>query len=104
MQWTNEARGGFSRAERPVRPVINDEIFGYEKVNVAQQRRDPESILNWAERRIRMRKECPELGWGDFTVLSQCPRGVSDSVRLPWRVYADPAQFFKPTAILGGRS
>ena len=69
MQWTNEPRGGFSRAERTVRPVINDEIYGYEKVNVAQQRRDPESLLNWTERRIRMRKECPELGWGDFTVL-----------------------------------
>jgi maltose alpha-D-glucosyltransferase/alpha-amylase len=38
-------------------------------VNVAQQRREPESLLNWVERRIRMRKECPEFGWGDFTVL-----------------------------------
>ena len=69
MQWTNEPRGGFSRAERPVRPVISDAIYGYEKVNVAQQRRDPESLLNWTERRIRMRKECPELGWGEYTVL-----------------------------------
>jgi maltose alpha-D-glucosyltransferase / alpha-amylase len=69
MQWTNEPHGGFSRAERTVRPVINDEVYGYEKVNVAQQRRDPESLLNWSERRIRMRKECPEFGWGDFTVL-----------------------------------
>src|SRR5919109_1083348 len=69
MQWTNEPRAGFSRAERPVRPVINDETYGYEKVNVAEQRRDPASLLNWTERRIRMRKECPELGWGEYTVL-----------------------------------
>ena len=69
MQWTNEPHAGFSKAERTVRPVINDETYGYEKVNVAQQRRDPESLLNWTERRIRMRKESPELGWGDFTVL-----------------------------------
>jgi len=69
MQWTNEPRGGFSRAERPVRPVISDAVYGYEKVNVAQQRREPESLLSWTERRIRMRKECPELGWGDYTVL-----------------------------------
>ena len=69
MQWTNELRGGFSRAERTVRPVISDEVYGYEQVNVVQQRREPESLLNWTERRIRMRKECPELGWGDFTVL-----------------------------------
>jgi maltose alpha-D-glucosyltransferase/alpha-amylase len=69
MQWTPERHGGFSRAERTVRPVIDDDKFGYRVVNVADQRRDPESLLNWTERRIRMRKECPEFGWGDFTVL-----------------------------------
>jgi maltose alpha-D-glucosyltransferase/alpha-amylase len=69
MQWTPERHGGFSRAERTVRPVIDDDKFGYRVVNVADQRRDPESLLNWTERRIRMRKECPQLGWGDFTVL-----------------------------------
>jgi maltose alpha-D-glucosyltransferase/alpha-amylase len=69
MQWTPERHGGFSRAERTVRPVIDDDKFGYRVVNVADQRRDPESLLNWTERRIRMRRECPEFGWGDFTVL-----------------------------------
>jgi maltose alpha-D-glucosyltransferase/alpha-amylase len=69
MQWTSERHGGFSRAERPVRPCIDDEGFGYRTVNVADQRRSPASLLNWTERRIRMRKECPELAWGDFTVL-----------------------------------
>jgi maltose alpha-D-glucosyltransferase/alpha-amylase len=33
------------------------------------QRRDPNSLLNWMERMIRMRKEVPEIGWGDFTFL-----------------------------------
>jgi maltose alpha-D-glucosyltransferase/alpha-amylase len=69
MQWTSERHGGFSRADRTVRPCIEDDTFGYRTVNVADQRRDPESLLNWTERRIRMRKECPELGWGDFTIL-----------------------------------
>jgi maltose alpha-D-glucosyltransferase / alpha-amylase len=36
---------------------------------VADQRREPHSLLNWTERRIRMRKECPELSWGDYVVL-----------------------------------
>jgi hypothetical protein len=27
-------------------------------------------MLNWTERIIRMRKEVPEIGWGDFTVLN----------------------------------
>jgi glycosidase len=34
-------------------------------VNVTRQRRDPESLLNWMERLIRRRRECPELGWGE---------------------------------------
>jgi len=69
MQWTPERHGGFSRAERTVRPCIDDDTYGYRVVNVADQRRDPGSLLNWIERRIRMRKECPELGWGEGTVL-----------------------------------
>ena len=108
MQWTNEPHAGFSKAERTVRPVISDEIYGYEKVNVAQQRRDPESLLNWTERRIRMRKECPELGWGEFSVLRvDVPevlaahghaRGVGPPLRLPRRVHAHAPQFLEPAA------
>ena len=33
------------------------------------QRRDPGSLLNWFERLIRRRRECPELGFGTLTVL-----------------------------------
>jgi maltose alpha-D-glucosyltransferase/alpha-amylase len=69
MQWTSDRHGGFSRGERVVRPVIDDETYGYRTVNVADQRRDPDSLLNWTERRIRMRRECPEISWGNFTVL-----------------------------------
>jgi maltose alpha-D-glucosyltransferase/alpha-amylase len=69
MQWTSERHGGFSHAERTVRPAIDDAEYGYRKVNVADQRREPGSLLNWCERRIRMRKECVEFGYGDFTVL-----------------------------------
>jgi maltose alpha-D-glucosyltransferase/alpha-amylase len=69
MQWSADHHGGFSRASRIVRPVIDDETYGYRTVNVAAQRRDPGSLLNWTERVIRARKECPEIGWGEFTVL-----------------------------------
>ena len=34
-------------------------------VNVQAQRTDPDSLLNWFERLIRLRKELPEIGWGD---------------------------------------
>ena len=69
MQWSTEPHGGFT-APTPCCPVISDGPYGYEHVNVADQRRDPDSLLNWTERIIRMRKEVPEIGWGDFEVLA----------------------------------
>ena len=84
MQWSTEPHGGFSRAKKPVVPVISGGPHGYERINVAEQRRDPESMLNWTERIIRMRMECPEIGWGDFRSMST----GSDSVlalRYDWR-------------------
>ena len=69
MQWSSDRHAGFSTARTVVRPVINDPVFGYERVNVADQRRDKDSLLNFTERMIRMRKECPEISWGTFSVL-----------------------------------
>jgi maltose alpha-D-glucosyltransferase / alpha-amylase len=84
MQWTSDRHGGFSRAKRVVRPVIDDPTYGYEQVNVARQRRDPDSLLNWTERIIRNRKECPEISWGDFAVLrTNVPEVLA--LRYDWR-------------------
>ena len=72
MQWSAAPNGGFSAADDPgalCRPVTEGE-FGPERVNAFAQRRDPDSLLNWMERLIRRRRECPELGWGRFTALS----------------------------------
>jgi len=70
MQWSNEPHGGFTAGEKPILPVIGEGPYGYVHVNVADQRRHPESLLNWMERIVRMRKEIPEIGWGDFSFLS----------------------------------
>ena len=70
MQWSAERHGGFSTARRTVRPVISDPIYGYKRVSVEAQRRDPQSLLNWIERKIRMRRECPEISWGDWKILN----------------------------------
>jgi maltose alpha-D-glucosyltransferase/alpha-amylase len=71
MQWTAEANGGFSRCEpgETQVPVISDGPYAYERVNVADQRWREDSLLNRIERAIRVRKECPEFGWGRWTVL-----------------------------------
>jgi len=69
MQWTNEKNAGFTTADTAFRPVINKGEYSYEKVNVAQQSRDPQSLLNWTARTIKLRKECPEIGLGSYSVV-----------------------------------
>jgi maltose alpha-D-glucosyltransferase/alpha-amylase len=84
MQWSTEPQAGFTHADKPVMPVIGTGAYGYDKVNAADQRRDPDSLMNWTERIIRMRKEVPEIGWGDFTLLDTGHEGVL-AMRYDWR-------------------
>jgi maltose alpha-D-glucosyltransferase/alpha-amylase len=84
MQWSDEPNAGFTKSSRPVVPVISTGAFGYEHVNVAQQRRDPNSLLNWTERIIRMRKEVPEIGWGDYEVIPTRDHAIL-VIRYDWR-------------------
>jgi maltose alpha-D-glucosyltransferase / alpha-amylase len=69
MQWSTEPNAGFTTHPKPILPVIADGAYGFRQLNVAMQRKDPNSFLNWMERMIRMRKEIPEIGWGDFSFL-----------------------------------
>jgi len=71
MQWSADSNGGFSKAppKKLPRPVISEGAYRYETVNVAKQRLDYDSLLNWTERAVRTRKECPELGWGEMEFL-----------------------------------
>ena len=75
MQWTAGPNGGFTSGD-PAVPVVADGPFAPEHVNVAAERRDPGSLLNWTERAIRTRKELPELGWGAWQVLDTDHPGV----------------------------
>jgi maltose alpha-D-glucosyltransferase/alpha-amylase len=63
MQWTSEPHRGFTTGDQPSRPIAPGDA------EVAAQRRDPDSLLTWMELLIRRRRECPELGWGEMTVL-----------------------------------
>jgi maltose alpha-D-glucosyltransferase / alpha-amylase len=84
MQWSTEPHAGFTESDKPCAPVIDNGPYGYEHVNVAKQRRDPNSMLNWTERVIRMRKEVPEIGWGDFKVIAARDPAVL-VMRYDWR-------------------
>jgi maltose alpha-D-glucosyltransferase / alpha-amylase len=68
MQWSDGPHAGFSSVE-PAVLAVRDGKFGPARVNAADQRRDPDSLLNWMERAIRTRKETPELGWGAWRLL-----------------------------------
>ncbi len=84
MQWSDEPQAGFSICKKTVLPVISKGPYSYERVNVEGQRRDINSLLNCTERMIRLRKECPEIGWGTYRVLNtgdSCVLGI----RYDWR-------------------
>lgn len=84
MQWSGDHYGGFSSSQEIVVPITDDDEHGYRRVNVADQRRDPNSLLNWTERRIRARTELPEIGWGECTVLETDVPSVL-ALRYVWR-------------------
>jgi maltose alpha-D-glucosyltransferase/alpha-amylase len=83
MQWSAERNAGFTTADEPGRPVLDDGPFGHAEVNVARQRREHGSLLNWIERLIRRRRECPELGWGAMTQLAQADPAIF-AHRVDW--------------------
>ncbi|MFF0869181.1 alpha-amylase family protein [Nonomuraea sp. NPDC003560] len=66
MQWSED--GGFSQKEETVRE-IPEGSFAPDRVNVADQKRDTDSLLRWFQLLIERYRECPELAWGQYTVL-----------------------------------
>jgi len=84
MQWTSERQGGFSKADKTVLPLIDHGPYGYAHVNVADQRHEQGSLLNWMQGMIRQRKEAPEIGWGDVVALDAGRPSVL-ALRYEWR-------------------
>jgi maltose alpha-D-glucosyltransferase/alpha-amylase len=79
MQWSTGKNGGFSSANagKLCQPVITEGPFSFERVNVADQQKDADSLLNRVKRFIRMRRMQPiftkgrpvRLSAGDPAVL-----------------------------------
>ncbi|MDT0649006.1 alpha-amylase family protein [Autumnicola edwardsiae] len=78
MQWSNDKNGGFSDAseDQLIRNVISEGDFSYKKINVNDQHRDHDSLLNWMGHAIKFRKEFREFGWGDYTVMETGNKSV----------------------------
>jgi len=83
MQWHAGPDAGFSDAN-PAQfyaPVIDNETHGYQRVNVAAQRDDPDSLLSLMRRLIAIRKEHPAFGRGDLRFLQPDNKAVLAFVR-----------------------
>jgi len=77
MQWTGGDNGGFSRApkRRLTRP-LPEGLYGAERVNAADQRRDHDSFWWFMRNLIYTYREQPETGWSDIEILKQPNRAV----------------------------
>ncbi|WP_266368893.1 alpha-amylase family protein [Tellurirhabdus rosea] len=69
MQWSSARNGGFSTAAKTLRPAISGNEYGYQRVNVAAQRKDSASLLNHIRHLIRLRGQYPEISRGEWRLL-----------------------------------
>lgn len=64
MQWGTEENAGFSNSEPWIKVNPN-----YKNINVAEQERDEESILNYYKKLINLRKNYPVIIWGEYNLI-----------------------------------
>lgn len=77
MQWTGGSNGGFSSGSkrRLTRPLPTG-LYGPERVNAADQRRDHGSFWWFMRNLIYTYREQPEIGWSTVEILKQPNRAV----------------------------
>ncbi len=84
MQWSTDKNGGFSNARKDRLPgQLPEGAYGPEFVNVSDQQRDPDSLLNFIRTLATTYRNCPELGWGECTILDQ-PYAAVLAHRTTW--------------------
>jgi maltose alpha-D-glucosyltransferase/alpha-amylase len=83
MQWNAGPNAGFSTASPGVlyAPLIDDERFGYRRVNVAAQRADAGSLWHTLRELLSIRKAHPAFGRGSYEFLDSGNRSVLAVVR-----------------------
>jgi maltose alpha-D-glucosyltransferase/alpha-amylase len=93
MQWDSSPAVGFSAADPPrlYAPVISQPPFDPARVNVADQRTDPASLLNTIRNMISLRKAHPPLGLGDFRWVDWADVPAARHVAAYWRTNQEDA-------------
>lgn len=78
MQWSGERGAGFSQADPETfwAPLVDDETYGYQKINVAAQQADSESLFYAMKHFVATRKAHPVLGWGDCEFLRVANKSI----------------------------
>jgi len=73
MQWkAMEKNGGYSLADELYAPVIDDDTYGYDIVNVESQYAEPNSLFHAVRHMIMTRKKHPSFGTGALYWV-ECP-------------------------------
>ncbi|WP_224490672.1 glycoside hydrolase family 13 protein [Robertkochia flava] len=67
MQWNSGENAGFTQGD----PWIKVNPNYRTGINVADQEKDPDSVLNYFKKMIRIRKEHPELIYGAYQLLDE---------------------------------
>jgi maltose alpha-D-glucosyltransferase/alpha-amylase len=85
MQWDSSQNAGFSDAEQVYEAVIDDESFGFQQINVAQQQANPDSLWYAIRHMLLIRKQYRAFGRGSFEFVLP----DNDGILGYWRVYHD---------------
>ena len=85
MQWSADRNAGFSAANphRLYLPLITEQGYHYESVNVETQAANPASLLSWMRQLIALRKRHRVLGRGSIDFLEPDNHHVLAFVRCP---------------------
>ena len=83
MQWTPDRNAGFSLANpgRLHLPLVQDPVYGYQRVNVETEVDDQSSLLHWTRRMVHARKQHQCFGLGSFHDLGGSNPSVLSYVR-----------------------
>lgn len=73
MQWTGDPGAGFTEPGVTTWLPINED---HRRVNVAAEREDPDSLLNWYRALLALRKERPMLQTGALDLATDAPDDV----------------------------
>jgi alpha-glucosidase len=77
MQWDGSPEAGFTSSDKPWLPIPDT----YKTVNVAEEVREDDSLLNWYKQLIQLRRDNPALHSGKLTMLNTDDNNVLSWIR-----------------------